>query len=82
MTTLDARRELYGTLTDREREVCKLLAFGRTCVDIGIDLAISTKTAETHRAHVLNKLQLRNVAELARDAIRVGFVPAPGETTP
>lgn len=82
ISPLAARRELYETLTEREREVCKLLAFGRTCADIGADLEISEKTAATHRAHVLDKLQIRNVAELARDAIRVGFVPAPSDTTP
>jgi len=79
--TLDARRELYASLTGREREVCKLLAFGRTCADIARELAMSVKTANTHRGHVLTKLRLRNVAELARDAIMVGFVPAPGETS-
>lgn len=82
MTALDARRELYESLTDRERQVCKLLAFGRTCADIARELEISAKTAKTHRGHVLTKLRLRNVAELARDAIMVGFVPAPGESAP
>lgn len=81
-STLDVRRDLYETLTEREREVCKLLAFGRTCADIARELAISVKTAKTHRGHVLTKLRLRNVAELARDAIMVGFVPAPGEASP
>lgn len=80
--TIDARRELYETLTEREKAVTRLLAVGRTCSEIADEFGISQKTIDTHRAHALAKLQLRNAAELARDAIRVGFVPTPDEATP
>jgi DNA-binding NarL/FixJ family response regulator len=79
--TIGARLELYETLTTRERGVAKLLAFGLTCHDIAEQLGIDVKTADSHRNRVLTKLCLRNTAELARDAIRVGFVPAPDEQT-
>lgn len=79
---IDARRELYETLTEREKSVVRQLALGRTCREIAAEFEISPKTAETHRGRALTKLQLRNTAELARDAIRVGFVPAPDEATP
>jgi DNA-binding CsgD family transcriptional regulator len=80
--TIDARRELYETLTEREKAVVRLLAIGRTCSEIATEFSISPKTIESHRGRALTKLQLRNTAELARDAIRVGFVPAPDEATP
>lgn len=79
---IDARRELYETLTEREKSVARLLAVGKTCAEIAAAFAISQKTIDTHRGHALVKLQLRNAAELARDAIRVEFVPAPDEMTP
>lgn len=80
--TVGARRELYETLTTRQREIAKLLAFGLTCREIAEQLEVDVKTADSHRGKILEKLHLRNVAELARDAIRAGFVPAPDETTP
>ncbi len=79
--SIDARLELYGALTDRERAVAALLALGRTCREIGNALDMAQKTAEHHRGSVLRKLRLRNTAELARDAIRVGFVRPPDEAT-
>lgn len=78
---IDARRKLYETLTDRERDVARMLALGRTCRQIGEALNMSQKTAESHRGRILDKLHLDNTTELARDAIRVGFVPAPDEAT-
>jgi len=79
--TVDSRRALYETLTARERSVAKLLAFGLNCHEIAEQLDVNVKTADSHRSRVLAKLHLRNAAELARDAIRVGFVPAPDEQT-
>ncbi len=80
--TIDARRELYETLTEREKAVVRQLAIGRTCGEIATEFGIAPKTIESHRGRALTKLKLRNTAELARDAIRVGFVPAPDEATP
>ena len=64
----------YGRLTPREREVLHLIAEGLTTKEIARRLDISTKTAENHRGHVLEKLDLRNTAELVRYALRKGLV--------
>jgi DNA-binding NarL/FixJ family response regulator len=59
-------------LTAREREVLQLLAEGKTNKMVAHILEISVKTAETHRAHVMSKLEIDTVAELVRYAIRNG----------
>lgn len=62
-------------LTQREREVLKLIAGGRTSKEIAMRLEISERTAETHRARIMDKLNLRSVAALTRYAIREGMIP-------
>ena len=57
-------------LTAREREVLQLLSEGKSSKEAGASLKISTKTAETHRAHIMRKLELHNVADLVRYAVR------------
>lgn len=57
-------------ITNREREVLKLIAKGFKNREIAEKLGISTKTVETHRANIMNKLALRNVAQLIHYAIR------------
>ncbi|MFK3649235.1 response regulator [Lysobacter enzymogenes] len=64
----------YGRLTAREREVFHLIADGLTTKEIARRLGISVKTAENHRARVLDKLDVRNSAELVRYASRKGLV--------
>ncbi|GHE25524.1 response regulator [Vulcaniibacterium thermophilum] len=64
----------YGTLTAREREVFHLIAEGLTTKEIARKLDISVKTAENHRARVLDKLGMRNTAELVRYAVQRGLV--------
>jgi two-component system, NarL family, response regulator NreC len=59
-------------LSDREREVLRLLALGYTNQEIAKQLYISVRTAETHRAHIMRKLQLSTRAELVRYAIEHG----------
>ena len=61
-------------LTEREREVVKLVAEGHTSEEIARALVISPKTVERHRENVLAKLGLRNRVELTRYAIRRGLV--------
>jgi DNA-binding CsgD family transcriptional regulator len=61
-------------LTDREREVLRLLALGHTNQEIGRQLYISVRTAETHRAHIMRKLQLSSRADLVRYAIAQGLL--------
>jgi len=61
-------------LSDREREVLRLLALGHTNQEIAKLLFISVRTAETHRAHVMQKLRLSTRAELVRHAISQGLL--------
>ena len=63
-------------LTRREREVLQLVAEGKSNKEIGIALAITTKTAETHRARMMAKLSLHSVADLVRYAIRNQIIEA------
>jgi DNA-binding NarL/FixJ family response regulator len=61
-------------LTPRELQVVKLIAEGQTSDEIARTLVISRKTVDHHRASILDKLDLRNGAELTRYAIRRGLV--------
>jgi DNA-binding NarL/FixJ family response regulator len=61
-------------LTPRELQVVKLIAEGNTSEEIAADLVISRKTVDHHRARILDKLGMRNGAELTRYAIRRGLV--------
>ena len=60
-------------LSSREREVLQLVAEGKTSNQIAEKLHISAKTVETHRQQVMLKLNIKNVAELTKYAIRVGL---------
>jgi two-component system, NarL family, response regulator NreC len=61
-------------LADRERQVLQLVAEGNTSKEIADELGISVKTAESHRAHVMEKLQIHDTAGLVRYAIRKGLI--------
>lgn len=61
-------------LTPRELEVVELIARGKTSDEIAQMLGISRKTVDRHRANILDKLQVRNGAELTRYAVRRGLV--------
>jgi two-component system, NarL family, response regulator NreC len=61
-------------LSDREREVLRLLALGHTNQEIAKTLFISVRTAETHRAHIMQKLRLTTRAELVRYALAQGLL--------
>ena len=61
-------------LSDREREVLRLLALGHTNQEISKQLYISVRTAETHRAHIMQKLGLSSRAELVRYALSRGLL--------
>ena len=67
-------REAADPLSDREREVMRLLALGHTNQEIAKMLYISVRTAETHRAHIMQKLRLSTRAELVRHAIDQGLL--------
>ena len=56
-------------LTPREREIMDLLVAGRTAKDVGVQLDVSHKTVQVHRAHIMDKMQVRSMAVLARLAM-------------
>ncbi|MCP4657015.1 MAG: response regulator transcription factor [bacterium] len=60
-------------LSNREREVLQLLAEGRSAREIAHRLHVSVKTVDTHRRHIMKKLNLHSVAELTKYAIREGL---------
>jgi DNA-binding NarL/FixJ family response regulator len=64
----------YEALTERERQILKLVAEGRSNKDIAAYLDISVKTAMTHREHVMKKLGLHNRTDLTRFALRRGII--------
>ena len=61
-------------LSEREREVLRLLALGHTNQEIAQELYISVRTAESHRAHIMQKLRLSTRAELVRYALSHGLL--------
>ena len=61
-------------LSEREREVLRLLALGHTNQEIAKMLFLSVRTVETHRAHIMQKLRLQTRAELVRYAIEAGLL--------
>jgi DNA-binding NarL/FixJ family response regulator len=73
----ESRRRLVDQLTDREREVVRLVAQGLSTKEIAACWSISSRTVETHRAHVMRKLGLRSVARLTQFAIREGMLEPP-----
>lgn len=70
---LKRERNLSMSLTAREREVLKLISEGKSNSEAAEVLRISVRTVETHRANIMNKLDLRNTAELVRYAIQKGL---------
>ena len=72
----ERRRAEDDPLSDREREVLRLLALGHTNQEIAKQLYISVRTAETHRAHIMQKLRLSSRAELVRHALANGMLDA------
>jgi two-component system, NarL family, response regulator NreC len=83
LVTADAeerRRAEEDPLSDREREVLRLLALGHTNQEIAQMLYISVRTAETHRAHIMQKLRLQTRAELVRYALSQDLLEAEPET--
>ncbi len=63
---LDSLRSSFDALTNREREVMELVVTGSPSKAIGMKLGISSKTVEIHRASIMRKLDVRNIAELVQ----------------
>jgi DNA-binding NarL/FixJ family response regulator len=57
-------------LTPRQREIVQLLAEGKSSKEVAVALGISVKTAETHRANIMRRLELHSVTELVRYAVK------------
>ena len=72
--TTEGEKDSYQNLTDREREMIKLVAEGYTAKEIADMLVISLRTVETHKTNLMKKLDLRNKADLIRFAIRKGII--------
>ena len=62
-----------STLTSREREVLQLVAEGKSTKQIALELHVSTKTVETNRRRIMQKLDIHSVAELTKYAVREGL---------
>jgi two-component system response regulator NreC len=67
----------YDLLTDREREVLKLLADGYSSKDLALKLALSVKTVDAHKYNLMKKLAIHNRADLVKYAIRKKLVQVP-----
>jgi DNA-binding NarL/FixJ family response regulator len=63
-------------LTGREREIVQLLAEGKSSKEVAVALGISVKTAETHRANIMRKLEFHSVSELVRYAVKNQIIEA------
>jgi len=76
MRQLESRgaEDTYELLTNREREILQLLAEGRTNKEVANMLNLSLYTVETHRTHILQKLNLHSVPELILYAVRKGII--------
>lgn len=72
-TAAHALSRIHG-LTSRELEILRLIAWGKTNRDIAKQLFVSTRTVDTHRHHLLEKLNVKNTAELIAAAARLGLV--------
>lgn len=64
----------YSLLTEREREVLQLLAEGRSNKEVATQLNLGLSTIETHRANLMQKLNLHNTAEIVLYAVRKGLI--------
>jgi DNA-binding NarL/FixJ family response regulator len=72
--TIEGEKDSYQQLTDREREMLKLVAEGYTAKEIADMLVISLRTVETHKSNLMKKLDIHNKADLIRFAIRKGII--------
>ena len=68
----------FSLLTAREREVLQLYAEGATTREIADRLCVSVKTVETHRQRIMEKLEIRSIAEMTKYAVREGLTSLKG----
>ena len=72
--TKSSREELYGQLSNREREVFQMIAEGRSTKEVADILCVSVSTIKTHRSNIMEKLQMDNISQLIHFAIELGLV--------
>lgn len=70
----DAERPLHETLSDREYQVMRMIASGKTVNEIGEELFLSVKTVSTYRSRILEKMKMKTNAELTHYALKHGLV--------
>jgi DNA-binding NarL/FixJ family response regulator len=75
-SNVEPKLPLRSRLTAREREIVQLLAEGKSSKEVAVALGISVKTAETHRANIMRKLEIHSVSELVRYAIKNQIIEA------
>jgi two-component system invasion response regulator UvrY len=71
---VEARKLRHETLSDREYQVMCMIGSGKTVKEIAEALSLSVKTISTHRTHILNKMQMKNNAQLTHYAIKNALV--------
>ena len=69
-----AHKAPHELLSDREYQVMRMIATGKSVKEISFELGLSVKTISTYRVHILEKLSMKNNAELTRYAIKEGLV--------
>lgn len=67
-------RARYDGLSSRERQVLKLVAEGKTSREVADELVLSVNTVQTHRAHIMEKLNLHNRTDIVRYALHKGLI--------
>ncbi|MGC2421631.1 MAG: response regulator transcription factor [Candidatus Acidiferrales bacterium] len=75
-STAEPQTHLRNRLTAREREIVQLLAEGKSSKEVAVALGISVKTAETHRANIMRKLEMHSVSEVVRYAVKNQIIEA------
>jgi len=71
---IDAERPLHETLSDREYQVMRMIASGKTGKEIGEELFLSVKTISTYRSRILEKMKMKSSTELTHYALKNGLV--------
>jgi DNA-binding CsgD family transcriptional regulator len=72
----EGKDEARSRLTPRQREIVQLLAEGKSSKEVAVALGLSVKTAETHRANIMRRLDCHSVSELVRYAVRNNIIEA------
>ena len=70
----DANKPLHEKLSDREYQVMLLIASGKTVSDIADELCLSVKTISTYRSHIIDKMRLKNNAEITLYAVQNNLI--------